>query len=814
METAEIVKVAVNAAPYAIDRPYDYLIPRELLEKAVPGVRVMVPFGRGNRTSEGIVLARGNYEKMQGIKPLLRVLDDAPVMSRQEIELALWMRQRYFCTLFEAAKTILPTGLWYRIREVWKLPDWMNLDAARQICSSIPRAAAVLDALSANGGAVELETLRDLCGAEVPATLKAMKQAGAITCETEARRKIQDKTRRMVELAVGAEELLSSDGKRASPKRMAVVSLLASAGRLAAQEVQYFTGVSTAILRNMEKAGLLLFSEEEELRLPTPQELEPGPPIVLNEEQQAAFDQILELTRRDAPEAVLLQGVTGSGKTQVYLRLVQEVLAAGQTAMVLVPEIVLTPQLLYKFSSYFGERVAMLHSGLRMSEQYDQWKRIRRGEVQVVLGTRSAIFAPLQNLGLIVLDEEQEASYQSEQQPRYHTREIAKYLCARNHATVVFGSATPAIESAWAAEQGTYHHVRLRNRYNTHSLPQVILADLREEIRAGNPGLIGAQLRQELTENLTRGEQSILFLNRRGSSRMLLCGECGHVPECPRCSVPLTYHSANGRLMCHYCGHSQRSSDTCPVCGGIMKHIGTGTQKVEEELRELFPDTGILRMDADTAAGGHERLLRQFQQERIPILLGTQMVAKGLDFENVTLVGVLAADLSLYVENFRAAERTFSLLTQVVGRAGRGDRQGRAVIQTYTPENDVIQCAKDQDYERFYQGEIRLRELRRYPPFADLFLITISGAEEGSTLRAAAAVRERLRQLCPPPKSEVLGPAPAPILKVNNRYRYRCTLVGRNDRETRSQLSGLLKEFARDRAHRGLNIYIDCNRMD
>ena len=417
------------------------------------------------------------------------------------------------------------------------------------------------------------------------------------------------------------------------------------------------------------------------------------------------------------------------------------------------------------------------------------------------------------------MDEEQEGSYQSENAPRYDTREVAKYLCAREGAALVLGSATPTVESAWAAEQGTYQKALLRRRYNESALPQVLIADMRQEVLAGNPGLISAPLRQELERNLAAGEQSILFLNRRGSSRYLLCGECGYVPQCPRCSVAMTYHSANGRLMCHYCGHSQPVTETCPECGGWMKRIGAGTQKVEEELRELFPETGILRMDADTTAGGHEEILQTFEKERVPILLGTQMVAKGLDFENVTLVGVLSADISLYVDNYRAAERTFSLLTQVVGRAGRGSKTGRAVIQTYTPGNDVIQCAARQDYDAFYESEIRMRRLRRYPPFADIFTVTVSGTEEGRVLRAAAAVRETLRQLCLRPElaagePEVLGPAPAPVVKVNNRFRYRCTLVGRNDKPTREMLAWLQKTFAKDSANRGLNIFVDHNAAD
>ena len=814
METAEIVKVAVSAAPYSIDKPYDYLVPEPLLEAAVPGVRVTVPFGRGNRTSEGMILARVQGEKVQGLKPLDSVLDSGPVLDGDGIALALWMRQRYFCTMFEAVKTILPAGLWYRLREVWHLAEGVDREAAAALCGNIRRAGAVLDVLWASGGSAGLEALRDACGQEAESTLRAMEKTGTVRCETEAARKIGDKTRRMVSLAVSAEDALAmTEAKRRSaPARYEVVRLLAATGRASAADVCYFTGASARTLKAMEKAGLLAFSEEEELRVPQATEVEPGAPIVLNGEQQAAYDGILSLMDSGKPEAALLHGVTGSGKTQVYLRLVQEALDRGKTAMVLVPEIILTPQMMRKFSSYFGSKVCMLHSSLRMTERYDQWKRIRRGEVQVVLGTRSAVFSPLKNLGLLILDEEQEGSYQSENPPRYHTRDVAKFLCAREKAVLLLGSATPTVESAWAAEEGTYHLFQLRRRYNAHALPQVRIADLRQEIRAGNPGLISAPLRQELEENLRRGEQSILFLNRRGSSRMLLCGECGHVPECPRCSVALTYHSANGRLMCHYCGHSERAPEACPVCGGIMKHVGTGTQKVEEELRELFPEAGILRMDADTASGGHEAILSRFEKERIPILLGTQMVAKGLDFENVTLVGVLSADLSLYVDNYRAAERTFNLLTQVVGRAGRGGKQGRAIIQTYTPGNDVIRCAAEQNYDSFYQNEVRMRRLRRCPPFADLFVFTVSGTEEGSVLRAAAGARERLRQVFP--GEEVLGPAPAPVLKLNNRFRYRLLLVGKNDKATRDRISWLLKEFANDRANRGLNIFVDCNPMD
>ena len=819
METADMVKVAVSAAPYSIDKPYSYLVPESLAAAAVPGVRVMVPFGRGNKESEGLILARVQEPKLPGSKAIRQILDPEPVLDKAGIDLALWMRGRYFCTVFEAVKTILPAGLWYGLREIWSLA--MEPETARSAAVGIPGAWQVLDLLEKQGGKADIRVLRDVLGDGAEKPLKAMKKAEILTCETDAKRKIADKSHRMVELAVNTEDAyaLTEPKRRSAPARYEVVNFLATAGRTPAAEVSYYTGASSRTLKTMEKAGLIAFSEEEELRVPSLDDVEPGPEIVLNEEQQRAFEEILGRAQAAKPSVTLLRGVTGSGKTQVYLRLVQETLALGKTAMVLVPEIVLTPQMMRKFSSYFGSRVAMLHSSLKMTERYDQWKRIRRGEVDVVLGTRSALFAPLKNLGLIIMDEEQEGSYQSENVPRYDAREVAKYLCVREKTALVFGSATPTVETAWAVEQGSYQKALLRRRYNENALPEVLIADLRQEILNGNPGLISTPLRQELEKNLAAGEQSILFLNRRGSSRMLLCGECGYVPQCPRCSTAMTYHSANGRLMCHYCGHSEPAADTCPECGGWMKHVGAGTQKVEEELRELFPEAGILRMDADTTAGGHEEILQTFERERVPILLGTQMVAKGLDFENVTLVGVLSADISLYVDNYRAAERTFSLLTQVVGRAGRGGKTGRAVIQTYTPGNDVIRCAARQDYDAFYESEIRMRRLRRYPPFADLFTVTVSGTEEGRVLRAAVSVRETLRQLCRRPElaagePEVLGPAPAPVVKVNNRFRYRCTLVGRNDKPTREMLAWLQKDFAKDSANRGMNLFVDHNAAD
>ena len=788
METADMVKVAVSAAPYSIDKPYSYLVPDALAAAAVPGVRVMVPFGRGNKESEGLILARVQEPKLPGSKAIRQILDPEPVLDKAGIDLALWMRGRYFCTVFEAVKTILPAGLWYGLREIWSLA--MEPETARSAAVGIPGAWQVLDLLEKQGGKADIRVLRDVLGDGAEKPLKAMKKAEILTCETDAKRKIADKSHRMVELAVNTEDAyaLTEPKRRSAPARYEVVNFLATAGRTPAAEVSYYTGASARTLKAMEKAGLIAFSEEEELRVPSLDDVEPGPEIVLNEEQQRAFEEILGRVQAAKPSVTLLHGVTGSGKTQVYLRLVQETLALRKTAMVLVPEIVLTPQMMRKFSSYFGSRVAMLHSSLKMTERYDQWKRIRRGEVDVVLGTRSALFAPLKNLGLIIMDEEQEGSYQSENVPRYDAREVAKYLCVREKAALVFGSATPTVETTWAAEQGSYQKALLRRRYNENALPEVLIADLRQEILNGNPGLISTPLRQELEKNLAAGEQSILFLNRRGSSRMLLCGECGYVPQCPRCSTAMTYHSANGRLMCHYCGHSEPAADTCPECGGWMKHVGVGTPKVEEELRELFPEAGILRMDADTTAGGHEEILQTFERERVPILLGTQMVAKGHDIPNVTLVGVLAADSTLHLPDYRASERAFSLLTQAAGRAGRGDRPGHVIFQTYDPDNPILQLAVTQDYDTFAKRELQERKNYFYPPFAQMLKLQVVDKDEGAGLVLAQQVVFYLQSLKLQGKLLIAGPFPSLVAKAYDLYRFNVLLKAQDLKETKEAL--------------------------
>lgn len=822
--SVQIAKIALSAATYAIDKPYDYQI-SDGMTGARPGVRVVVPFGAGNRRTEGIILAVEEQPATEKpLKPVLACLDEEPVLDGEGLQTALWVRERWFCTVYDAARAMLPAGLYYALQDCYRLSDGWEKDGALEAAGTSGMERQVVELVSGRRGGLEAGQLRTAFGARDPGpALRSLLKKGVLVRETSASRGVGDKKEKLVSLAIPPEEALAqvTPRRRSAPLRYAVVELLAGIGEASAKEVCYFTGAANATLRSLEKSGLVSIREREVFRRAAPEPAEPAGPICLNGEQQQAFAGLDALAQTGKAAVALLYGVTGSGKTQVYLRLIQETLRRGKTALTLVPEIALTPQLMAVFTAHFGAEVAVLHSSLRAGERYDEWKRIRAGKARVVIGTRSAVFAPLKELGLIVVDEEQEGSYKSENVPRYHARDVAKYRAGRSGALLVLGSATPSVETMYRARQGDYHLFTLTRRYNEHALPAVFLADLKEELRDGNRTPLSLPLRQALEENLERGEQSILFLNRRGASRMATCVCCGQVPTCPRCSAYLTYHSANHRLMCHHCGHSEPMPDACPACGGALEFVGAGTQKVEETLHARFPGVEVLRMDADTITAGqtHEELLRRFREERVPILVGTQMVAKGLDFENVTLVGVISADQGLYLDDYRAGERTFSLITQVVGRAGRGSKTGRAIIQTFTPENDVIQAAAQQDYDRFYAQEIGLRRVRGCPPFGSLFVITVSGPEKGQALRVCAFLRDTLRRwLAAPPyrdlACQVLGPAPAAIAKVNNRYRYRLTLAAENTGPMRELAAHLVRCAQADRKNRGVSVTADVDPMN
>ena len=744
-----IAKIAVSAATYWIDRPYDYFVPEEMVDKIRPGMRVSVPFARGNRRCEGLVLALSEHSEFENLKPIEACLDSEPVLSSEQIKLALFMRNRFFCTVYDAAKAMLPAGLWF---------------------------------------------------------------------DSEGKQRTGDKLIEMATITASAEETRSLviSRRMKSPKQAELLEELCSFQTLPVRELLSHTGASRQSLKSLENAGLVCITKREVYRRPEIYAGELYPLPQLNDEQQRAFEGLYEQSNEGA-SCALLFGVTGSGKTSVYVHLISRKLEQGKSVILLVPEIALTPQMIQTFSCFFGNEVAVLHSSLSSGERLDEWKRIRNGEARLVIGTRSAVFAPVVNLGLIIIDEEQEESYKSENSPRYNARDVAKFRCNKAFSMLLLGSATPDVCSMYAASTGQYKLYKLEHRYNEKELPEVFTVDMKRELRYGNGSDISTTLYKFLKENIEKGEQSILFINRRGANKLVSCVDCGYTYRCPNCSVSMTYHRYNGMLMCHYCGRSIWPDEACPVCTGTLRYVGTGTENVEQQIREIFPEIDVLRVDTDSLApaGSHDKLFSRFVEENIPVMVGTQMVTKGLNFDNVTLVGVLNADQSLYSGNYRAGERSFSLITQVIGRSGRGSKPGRAVIQTYTPENETILHASNQDYEAFYRSEIELRKLQNVPPFADILSITVSGSDEHQVKTVCERIRDRLRPIEQARADvRILGPAPLAVVRVNNRFRYRIIINCKADSGMRKVVSYILTEFNTDKDCRGVLIYADNDPQD
>ena len=814
-----IAGIAISSAAFAMDKPYSYRVPEGM--SLSPGQRVTVPFGRGNIRTEGIVLSLTEGEE-SGLKSVERPLEAEPLLSDYQLRMAAFLRERYFCTFYDAVRAVVPALFWFQETETVTLTQDRSWETA---AIRKEGAAAMLRAIDDLGGSCTASALsRQFPDEQTRRELLAyLARKKWVRAEKEYLKKGGEKSERIAVLAVPAEEALAFAATR--PKsalaQKKVLELMASVGCASVKDICYYTGAGAQTVNRLEKLGYLEFRQRQVLRC---REIKPAPvekPLVLNEEQTGAFEGLKSQLNREKPGVALLYGVTGSGKTSVYIRLIEEVLAQGKAAVLLVPEIALTPQLLSLMAAWFGDKVAVLHSSLPNGERFDQWKRVKNGEATVVVGTRSAVFAPCPKLGLLILDEEQEHSYQSENAPRYCAKEVAMWRGVKEKALVLLGSATPSVESMYRAKQGDYSLYRLTRRYNGRSLPEVEVVDMRQELKLGNGYSLSYPLRQAIHDTCAAGKQTILLLNRRGNSRALVCVDCREAPECPRCSSRLTYHSANNRLMCHYCGFSQPVPERCPKCGGPMKPIGTGTQKVQQELCELFPEVPVARMDADTvsAANPHEAILDRFRQGEEQILLGTQMVAKGLDLPNVTLVGAVDADLSLYTGSFRAAETTFQMLTQVVGRAGRGACSGRAVIQTMVPGHAVIQLAKAQDYDGFYDLEIRLRQVQNFPPFGDCVTVAFQGEEEHRVLMGAAKFRDSLLALAGEKDWNLgaircLGPAPSPVPKVNYHYRYRLTLNCVLTKQMRAALAFLLRSFGKDSKMRGVTAFIDTNGFD
>ncbi len=806
MPNHTIAQIAVDQAAFHFDKLYSYQVPVSL-GNLKRGCRVLVPFGGGNRKRTGVVVSLQEGVAPEKCKPITAVLDETPLLSDEMMDLALWLKQRTFCTVFDAVKAMLPSGLNMQIKWRYHAVDETELG---DLSTEERRAWQMVKEMP---DGIEHDRLLTQMGyAKDSDLVDRLVKRGVLRRDESAFRKAGDATLRMVRLTDETGDIPAG----CTDKQRIVLQTIAQIGCVSVKELCYFCSVTPAVVTTLAKKGLVEVFDAEVLRSPCdyPDVTTPAP-ITLNAEQQTALDGLREQALARTAAGALLYGVTGSGKTQVYMRLIDDVLQDGRQVLVMVPEISLTPQTVQLFVGRYGKRVAVLHSGLSVGERMDEWKRIKRGEAAIVVGTRSAVFAPLENIGLIILDEEQEHTYKSESTPRYHARDVARYRCAKHNALLLLTSATPSVESFDAARKGRYRLYTLKSRYGDVCLPQVDIVDMRQQPM---DGIISEPLQNAMKTCIEAGQQVILLLNRRGFNTFVSCRSCGHVVTCPSCSISMTYHRANGQLVCHYCGHMQPRTAVCPACGSDkIRYAGLGTQRVEEELERLFPGVPILRMDTDTTMSrfAHETKFKQFEQGEFPIMIGTQMVAKGLDFPHVGLVGVLSADQSLYGDDFRCFETTFSLLTQVIGRAGRRNVPGRAIIQTHTPENYVIHLAADQDYETFFETEIAARKAMKYPPYTDLCMFGFVGTDEGCVKRAAHAFLEQLQQSATATYTDVpmiaLDPSPAIVAKVSGKFRYKLLVKTVNNARFRAMTADLLTSFARDRAYSSVTVFADIN---
>ncbi len=807
----KLAGVAVEGAAYGFDKAYDYVIPTELQSAALPGCRVTVPFGKGSKKRLGVILNLHEGEGGRGFKKISEVLDESPLLDDEMLALVFWLKERTFCTLYEAAKAMLPSGINHRMVQSYAAAE-NSADAAAGL-TGLER--ETYDLVASRSGYVKKEVVHKALGfAGNNTVLDDLVKKGLLYCNTDAVRKVGDAAVRQLMLT---EEI--PEGVKLTAKQKTVYDYLLDVECATVKEVCYYTGVTPAVPAALVKNGVARWVEFEVLRTPG-ENIEPEEfrEIHLTEEQQKAFCGISEKIHSQQAGVTLLYGVTGSGKTSVYLKAIDDVVAAEKSVIVMVPEIALTPQTLSLFRRRYGKKVAVFHSALSAGERLDEWKRAKSGEATIVVGTRSAVFAPLKNIGLIIIDEEQEHTYKSEQSPRYNAVDVAKFRAVRHQCLLLLASATPSIESFAAAQNGRYGLETIRIRYGAAKLPQVITVDMLREPQAQGCPAISQKLLDLLQENLNNDMQSILLMNRRGYNTFVACNECGHVISCPNCSISLTYHAANKRLMCHYCGYSVPFTETCPECGeNSVRYTGFGTQKIEDDLARLLPGARILRMDTDTTSGkdSHEKMLRAFSEGQYDIMLGTQMVAKGLDFSSVTLVGVISADQQLYNDDFRSLEKTFDLLTQVVGRSGRGEHEGRAVIQTMTPENEVIRLAARQDYEAFYKTEVQIRKALIYPPFCDICVLAFTGENE---LKVKSAAKEALGMIMDCTKNEykdekvmVLGPHAARVVKVSNRYRYRLIIKCRATRAFREMIAKILMEYGNKKEYGSVTVFADLN---
>lgn len=787
-----IAKVIVDVPAMQVDRPFDYFIPEDLEELIRPGMRVSVPFG--NRKIQGFVTSLDETEENPKLKGIDGVMDLAPVLNEELMELGDWLAEDTLSFRVSAYQAMLPAALRAKYEKYF-----LRLDDENEELEQLFEGYETLDWKVA-----EARGLLKEIGKWV--------REGSVEVVYQVKNKITNKKVRVVSCLKSPyqlTEIIEDMPKNAKAQSRVLAFFQAFEGsEILVSELKKQAGTTDTTIKKLADLNILTIQEKIISRDPYQNhQFEKSESLQLLPDQQTACWKITAATEQ---ETFLIHGVTGSGKTEIYLQTIEAKLKEGKEAIVLVPEISLTPQMVERFKSRFGSEVAVLHSALSSGEKYDEWRKIERKEARVVVGARSAVFAPLENLGIIIIDEEHEASYKQEDNPRYHARDVAIWRANKYQCPVVLGSATPSLESFARAKKGVYTLIELPSRVNDRAMPEVSVVDMREELRKENRTEFSTELLEKIKDRIAKKEQTVLMLNRRGYSSFVMCRDCGYVVECPNCDISLTYHQSSNQMKCHYCGHEERVPQKCPSCEGEhIRYFGTGTQKVEESLTKLIPEARVIRMDVDTTRtkGAHEKLLKSFRNHEADILLGTQMIAKGLDFPDITLVGVLNADTMLHLPDFRASERTFQLLTQVSGRAGRHERTGEVVVQSYNPEHYSIEFAKKHDFIGFYNHEMQLRKMGSYPPFYYLTMINVSDENEMKAIRTIQEMAQFLRGKLGP-DAVVLGPVPSTITRIKNKYRYQCIIKYKIEPDLKKELKTLITHYQKDQ-QKGLTITID-----
>lgn len=806
-----VAEVIVNYKSKKVDKLYDYKIPEELSGKISVGSCVTVPFGNGNKPKEGYVFSVKEKSDAANLKEISNLSRQEILFDEKEQELITWMRNKYLVTYLDAVRAVVPSGATVT-REEWIVlvnPD-VKGSTAKQI----------VEILSQNGGEMEINRLMGYFEANIWGSLNLLRNSGAVKTVFKEHKSVTDKIVRVAELNIDSEEV--ADTLKLLEKSNALVQakmldILSECEMLSLADLVHFSGGSYTALRTLEKKGYIKTFEVTVLRELQENFSGKDEPKPLTAEQEAVFKELLKTVRENEFDSYLLHGVTGSGKTEVYLQIIAEVRKNGRQAIMLVPEIALTPQTVARFRMRFGEDVAIIHSGLSLGERFDQWKKINSGKANIVVGARSAVFAPLKNIGAIIIDEQHERSYKSEMSPRYDTYDVAEFRAKQHNALLLSASATPLVTDYYKALNGGMKLLKMEHRFNNNKMPEVEIVDMREELKNGNRSVLSESLKRAISENLENEKQTILFLNRRGYSTFVSCRNCGFVAECPNCSISLTYHKFSDTLKCHYCGHTVSNYKTCPKCGSkYIRYFGGGTQKVEEEIHSIFPNAKTIRMDIDTTGkkNSHETILKKFVEDKIDILIGTQMVAKGLDFPDVTLVGVISADTMLNIDDFRAKERTFSLLEQVTGRAGRADFEGKSIIQTYSPENSAVKLVKSHSYDKFYKEEIEVRKAMWYPPFCEMISVNFSGKNERQTSRCARFFAGNIAKISDSgQKTQILGPIPAYISKIKNKYIFSILIKCENSDQITGILANAQAECEKNKSYENISVVIDKNPM-